>query len=176
VAGAVATGAFKLVDEQRVRDQERRKIFYEIVRVYNQVKSTRRTFKALGVLKTGSRVPLRADEAKELRATMAILNDAQLRLEAIVREIDQSDLFDKKRLIMQRLRIAEDYINKNVLDLWEANGGDVWEGADPTVYMKLRLKEFVAAGFKKNVRIQLDELTKEMHKELFGGRSSTAES
>jgi hypothetical protein len=78
------------------------------------------------------------------------------------------------RKIRQKLRTAEHYINTNVLDRWEANGGDVWEDADPRVYVKLGLREFVGDDFRKNVRFQLDELTEEMHKELFGGRSSAA--
>jgi len=166
-AGAIVTASFKLVDEQRARDQERRKVFSEIVRAYNQVKSARRNLKAWGILTTRSEPALQAEEAKELRMTMAKLNDAQLQLEAIAREMEESHLFKRKSPIKEKLRDVEHYINTSVLDLWEAHGGKVWEGADPIICNDLGLQDF-EKNFRCKVRKPMDELTKELHRELFG--------
>jgi hypothetical protein len=167
LAGAIVTTSFRLVDEQRARDQERRKVFSEIVRAYNQVKSARRNLKAWGSLTTRSESALQAEEAKELRMTMAKLSDAQLQLEAIVREIDESQLFKCKGPIKEKLRSVEHYINRSMLDRWEALGGKVWEGADPKICNGLRLQDF-EANFHDEVRVRMDELTKDLHRELFG--------
>jgi hypothetical protein len=177
-AGAIVTASFKLVDEQRARDQdrrdeqrardqERRKVFSEIVRAYNQVKSARRNLKAWGSLTTRSEPALQAEEAKELRMTMAKLSDAQLQLEAIVREIDESQLFQRKGPIKEKLEKVETYINHSMLDPWELHGGKIWEGADPKICNNLGLQDF-DKNFKGEVRTRMDDLTKELHRELFG--------
>ena len=167
VAGAIVTASFKLVDEQRARDQERRKVFSEIVRAYNQVKSARRNLKAWGSLTTRSEPALQAEEAKELRMTMAKLSDAQLQLEAIVREINESHLFKPESPIKEKLEKVETYINHSMLDRWEAFGGKIWEGADPKICNDLRLQDF-EKNFRDEVRVRMDDLTKELHRELFG--------
>jgi hypothetical protein len=167
LAGATVTASFKLVDEQRARDQERRKVFSEIVRAYNQVKSARRNLKAWGSLTTRSEPALQAEEAKELRMTMAKLSDAQLQLEAIRQEIDESHLFKRKSPIRGQLRAVEHYINRSFLDRWEKHGGKVWEGADPKICNGLGLQDF-EKNFYDEVTARMDELTKELHRELFG--------
>jgi hypothetical protein len=168
VAGAVATGAYKLVDEHRGRDQERRRVFHEVVEAYNEFKATRRSLKSLGLLSPRSG-QLQAEEAKELRLVMARLNDAQLKFEAIAREVAESDLFNRRESITGELRAVEDYINKSVLDLWERNGGRVWSGADVGVIETLALRDF-DRNFKQQVRTPLDRLTQILHQELFGTR------
>jgi hypothetical protein len=167
VAGAIATASFKLVDEQRALDQERRKVFSEIVRAYNQVKSTRRGLKAWGSLTTRSEQALQAEEAKELRTIMAKLNDAQLQFEAIAREIEQSHLFKREGPIIENLRAVENYINHSVLDRWEDHGWEVWEGANPIICNSLGFQDF-EKDFKKQIRRPMDELTEALHRELFG--------
>jgi hypothetical protein len=168
VAGAIVTLTFKLVDEQRALDQERRKVFSEIVSAYNQVKSARRNLKAWGSrLPTRSEPALRAEEVKELRMTMAKLSDAQLQLEAIVRVIDQSRLFKRKDPIKKKLEEVEGYINHSMLDPWELHGGKIWEGADPRICNRLGLRDF-EKNYKVEVRLRMDDLTNELHQELFG--------
>jgi hypothetical protein len=167
LAGAIVTASFKLVDEQHARDQERRKVFSEIVRAYNQAKSARRNLRAWGSLTTRSEPALQAEEAKELRMTMAKLTDAQLQLEAIVREIEELDLFKRKRPIKEKLEEVETYINHSILDPWELHGGKIWEGADPKICNSLGLRDF-EKNFDAKVRVRMDDLTKELHRELFG--------
>jgi hypothetical protein len=167
LAGAIVTASFKLVDEQRARDQERRKVFSEIVRAYNQVKSVRRNLKSWGSLTTRFEPALQAEEAKELRMIMVKLSDAQLQLEAIAREIEESHLFKRKSPIKENLRKVEHHINRSMLDPWELHGGKVWEGADPKICNSLGLRDF-EKNFRVKVRVQMDDLTKELHRELFG--------
>ena len=174
VAGAVATGAFQLVDERRARDQERRRVFRETVEAYNQVKATRRRLRALGLLNHRSD-RLVAEEALELRSIMAMLSDAQLRFEAIAREVDQSDLFAQKDAVTAKLKEVERYINGSVVQKWERQGARVKEGADPSALEDLGLREFIAdnsSAFLKNVSTPLLGLTSILCEELFGSPDS----
>jgi hypothetical protein len=95
------------------------------------------------------------------------LSDAQLQLEAIVREIEESHLFKRKSPIKEKLREVENYINHSMLDRWEDYGGKVWEGSDPKICNGLELQTF-EENFHDEVRVRMDELTKELHRELFG--------
>ncbi|WP_142098172.1 hypothetical protein [Pseudonocardia cypriaca] len=167
VAGAFATGFFKVLDERQLRDQERRKVFHELIDEYNQVKGVRRGLAALGVHKQRTR-SLSSDETKELRAAMAKLNDAQLRFEAIKREVEQSNLFRRNADVARELREVEHFINRCVLDKWENYGGDIWEDASPSVLGNLGLATSMTAGFKSHVKQPLDRLTNILHEELFG--------
>jgi hypothetical protein len=169
VAGALANGAIRLLDERRTRDQERRRVFHDVVDAYNEVKATRRAVKALGLF-DADRAELTADEAKDLRSIMARLIDAQLRFEAIRREVAQSDLFRDKEGVLRQLGCAEDYINKSVVENWERHGGKVWTGAPPTVIESLGLQPFIADGFKRHISDPLDILTDLMQRELFDRR------
>ena len=49
VAGALVTGSFRLLEERRTRDQERRRAFHEVVDAHNEVKLVRRSLAALGL-------------------------------------------------------------------------------------------------------------------------------
>lgn len=166
VAGAVATGALKLVDEWRVRDQERRRVFHDVVETYNEVKSIRRSLRALGFLIPGSD-PLTAEEAKDVLIIMTRLNDAQLRFEAIKREVEQSNLFNHPDPVIRELRTVEDYINKFAIEKWEESQGRIREGAGPGELDNLRLPDFIK-GFRENIFEPLHRLTSALHEELFG--------
>jgi hypothetical protein len=171
VAGAVATGAFQLVDERRGRDQERRRVFREVVEAYNQVKATRRRMRALGLLNRSD--PLLAEEAQELRSIMAMLSDAQLRFEAMAREVDQSDLFAQKDKDVVTTGLGEvvNYIRDSVLKKWEYHGARVQAKAYPSVLKDLELQGFIAhesRTFENIVCKPLDSLTEVLCEELFG--------
>ena len=171
VAGVIATGAFRLVDVRRGRDQERRKIFHDVVEAYNQIKSARRRLRALGLLEARKEV-LHAEEVKELRSAMAELNDAQLRFEAIKRECEQSDLFTNKGSIITELGSVEAYVNYCLLKKWELNASRIWDGADPSVLDNLEVKDFIGRGgdrhFDDKVAIRLRRITHILQAELFG--------
>jgi hypothetical protein len=174
VAGALAAWALKLVDERRGRDEERRKVFEQVLEAYNECKSVRRRLAALGLLgnQAGALRPdekLQPEAVKELRALMVKLNDAQLRFEAIKRVLDQSDLFRRKVLIIRELRMVEDYVNKSALDKWEAEGRCFWGEVDAQSVTRLGLQAF-NSEFKRHVSAPLDRITDALEKELFGRR------
>lgn len=176
VAGAVATAALKLVDEWRVRDQERRKVFHDVVETYNEVKSIRRSLRALGLLSPRSgpltaEDPLTAEEAEKVLTIMTRLNAAQLRFEAIKKEVEQSNLFTHLDLVTRELRTVEDYINKCAIAKWEKSEGRIRKGADRHELDNLELPGFIG-GFEDHIFRPLDDLTLTLHEELFGKRKS----
>jgi hypothetical protein len=170
VAGAVAAAALKLVDEWRVRDQERRKVFHDVVETYNEVKSIRRSLRALGLLSPRCG-PLTAEEAEEVLTIMTRLNAAQLRFEAIKKEVEQSNLFTHLDLVTKELRTVENYINKCAIEKWEKSAGCIRKGADRHELDNLQLPVFIE-GFEHHIFRPLDNLTVTLHEELFGKRKS----
>jgi hypothetical protein len=95
VAAAATTWAFKIVDQRRVRDEERRRLYHQVVEAYNEVKAVRRRLRALGLREPRSK-PFAADEWTELRDAIGKLSVAQLAFEAIKRDIEHSDLFRRQ--------------------------------------------------------------------------------
>ncbi len=129
---------------------------------------------ALGLVGSGVPSPrsgtnLRAEEVKELRSIMSRLDDAQLRFEALKREVHQSDLFRNKIDVEQELKLVEDYINKVALSNWQKCGKSVWENEPADVLQNLGLQEF-HRFFEWNISKRLDHLTELLQAELFGGR------
>lgn len=174
VLGAVVTAAFKYVDERRTRDEQRRRAFHDVLASYNQVKAVRRNLEALGMFRFDSSRRLGAEQARELRAQMAALNEAQLSFETIARELEQSGLFRNLFDIVDQLRTAENYLNKCVVAKWQSNGGEVWEGAGASELAGLELDKFIGghhdgfAAFENRVSTPLDQITDALHEELFG--------
>lgn len=172
VAGAVATAALKLVDEWRVRDQERRRVFHDVVEAYNEVKSIRRTLRALGLLSTKSD-PVTAEEAEDVLKIMTRLNTAQLRFEAIKKEVEQSNLFTNLDLVTKELKTVEEYINQSAISKWEKSAGCIRKGADRRILDDLKLPDFIS-GFGPHIFAPLDRLTLALHRELFGRPRSSS--
>jgi len=171
--GVVVTAAFRLVDARRARDQQRRQLFREILTAYNQVKATRRNLRALGMLDVGCRI-FDGDQVKELKAEMRAVNEAQLRFEEIARSIEQTDLFRDSATIVELLRMAEEFLNKKVVEKWETEGGQISTGVGAVELGRLKLDVFVghkrdgSTEFEDHVSTPLDKLTKTIHRELFG--------
>jgi hypothetical protein len=105
---------------------------------------------------------------------MMALNDAQLALEAVKRELAQSRLFKDGAAMIAQLRTVEHYLGETVHERWERNGGGIWEGADAKSLEKVKLAEFAGhkreghRAFEEKVSTPLDELTRLLHGELFG--------
>jgi hypothetical protein len=172
VLGAVVTVAFRIIDARRARDDQRRQVLGEVVATYNRVKAVRRNLRALGLLRLDS-APIGASFANELRAQMTALNEAQLGLEAIKREVKESRLFIRNLDdIVDPLDTAETFLGK-VLKPWEIGGGKVWEGSRSSTLASLDLERFIGdkrvfPDFETNVSKPLDTLTDSLHAELFG--------
>ena len=137
--GLLVNVLLKSVDERRRRDEQRLEVFRSIILAYNQVKAVRRNLRTLGFLEPPGK--LNALQARGLREQMSALNDAQLSLEAIKREVDESRLFISKKEIVAELVIAEKYLTRDIHDRWEEAGGLVWEGSAPESLRPLALVE-----------------------------------
>lgn len=171
VFGFFVNLSLKYVDERRHQDEQRLQVFHDIVLAYNRVKAVRRNLRTLGLLAPSR--SLNAAQAQGLREQMMALNDAQLSLEALKRELSQSDLFKERIKMVGLLAKPERYLNKCVHERWEDFGGAIWEGTTAAVLENLKLVEFAGheAGyraFEENVSDPLRCLTKLMHEELFG--------
>lgn len=104
---------------------------------------------------------------------MMVLNEAQLRFEALARQLEESGLFKDLNSITRRLRTVEKYLGDKVLEKWERSGGKIWEGSDASVLGPLTLEEFIGDknhfhDFEREVSTPLDKLTDTLHDQLFG--------
>lgn len=128
VIGVLVTGVLRFIDEARRRDEQRLQVFRDILLAYNQVKAVRRNLRTLGLRPPSE--PLSATQALGLRQQMMTLNQAQLSLEAIMREQALSRLFKRAAALTRLLRTAEQWLG-GVHARWEIHGGKIREGSDP---------------------------------------------
>ncbi len=172
VLGAIVTTTLKYVDERRARDEQRLQVFRDIIAAYNRVKAVRRNLRGLGVLAPAN--SLNAMQAKAFREQMMALNDAQLSLEAVKKELAESRLFKDPTAMIAQLRTVEHYLGGTVYKRWEESGGGIWEGADTEALRDVKLVEFAGhkhegyRAFEEKVSKPLDDLTRLLHAELFG--------
>jgi hypothetical protein len=172
--GVLVAVAFRSVDERRTRDEQRRRLFQDVVTSYNEVKSVRRHLRAQGMLHAASITPLKAARAQDIRTQMGRLIEAQLSFEARRRELEQSDLFKDVEVVCDMLARAEQYLNKSVIAKWEHHGGAIVEGADAAALDALGLTPFIGYAhdgfhaFQTKISVPLDDLTRVLHDEIFG--------
>ena len=105
-------------EERRRLNEYRLAVFRDAVGAYNRVKTVRRTLRAAGLSKpaTGS---LQAHQIDEFNAQMCALNDAELSLETIEREVAaQSAAFPNAFSSLHHLQDIEKYL-RGVLSAWE---------------------------------------------------------
>lgn len=175
VLSAVVTASFKYIDNARIRDEQRRQAFRDVLETYNEIKAARRTLRALGVARLDPTSRLTATTAEGIREQIALLNQAQLRLEAIGRALAESSLFRQAAEIVSQLRIAENYVNKSVIDWWERCGEAIVEDAPLSAIEPLELMRFIGrkgdgSQFEDCLSTPLDRITDIIHDELFGSR------
>ena len=161
-------------DERRRLDDARLRVFREVVDAYNQVKAVRRVLRSLGVLTVKG--PLSAAQAEGIRSQMLALNRAQLTLEAVKREVKESQLFRDPPTLAKYLEMAEVFLG-DVLKKWERHGGEIWAGATPEAVSSLDIASFVGETnqypqFKSQVSMALDAFTKALHDELLSPKTS----
>lgn len=168
LGGAVATGAFRVIDGRRERDRELRRLLHQVVGAYNDVKSARRRFKALGAA-GGRTTPLISAEVEELREAIAQLNCAQLAFETMKREVGKSDVCDQRTVIVRELDAVERHINETVLKKWQAHAPAGWANVDSSYLTSIGLNEFVQTrSFRANVSSRLDTIELAFQQQLFG--------
>jgi hypothetical protein len=175
VLSAVVTASFRYIDDVRARDEQRRQVFRDVLETYNEIKAVRRSLRALGIAHFDSSTRLTAVTAQGIREQMALLNQAQLRLETIARVLTESGLFTQVAEVVTQLRIAERYINKSVIDRWEEHGDTIAEGATRSAIEPLDLQRFIGhesdgSQFEECLSTPLDTIRDIIHDELFGSR------
>jgi hypothetical protein len=115
-AGAVVSALLTYIDERRTRNEQRLRVFHDIVLAYNEIKAVRRNLRVLGMrTRRGS---LNAEQEKEIREQFRTFNRAQLSLEAIKRELNESNLFKDSMEIVCQLAAAEQWLS-DVHERWE---------------------------------------------------------
>jgi hypothetical protein len=134
VLGSAVAAAFRTRDERRVDElrigEYRAATLTELWAAYHRIKAVRRTLlPGFDKAKPGS--SLSAKQSADFHAQMDVLNDAQLTLERLVREVEgQKQLFDQHGdCIAGLLGRAEHYVN-GVIGDWEKHGLQVKEQAD----------------------------------------------
>jgi hypothetical protein len=119
------------LEAKRKQNEYRLSVLGDITTSYNQVKAVRRTLRALGVMALTA--PLTAEQANKFFAQMKSLNEAQLSLERVKREVDVRRIsFEKGDDILCALNKAENYVNE-IIKNWEKEGAGVVTGAPPRV-------------------------------------------
>lgn len=155
-------------DERRRLNEARLRVFSDVVDAYNRAKAVRRILRSLGVLTVNA--PLSAAQAEGIRSQMLALNDAQLTLEAVKREVAESHLFRDPSRLQEHLRMAEEFLG-DVLKKWERYGGEIWAGATPEAVASLDLVTFAGPRkyypkFGNQVATALNAFTRALHEEL----------
>jgi hypothetical protein len=154
ILGALVTLLLKRRDETR---EERRRaaeyglqIFRDVVDAYNRAKGVRRSLRALGFRldepPRDEQEPLDSTQVAEFHAQMLQLNDAQLTLERIAREVKKrNDVFPHAGRMLCQLDTAEKYLAK-VLGTWETRRDVIKVGGDPARLFDLeQLQGFVGS-------------------------------
>jgi hypothetical protein len=135
VLGSAVAAAYRTRVERR--DHERRIDEYRVATLndlwaaYHQIKAVRRMLRAHGFDRPQRGRLLDAKQSAAFHAQMDVLNDAQLTLERLVREISgQKELFGLHGdCVAYLLGRAEHYVN-GVIGDWEEHGLEVQEGTD----------------------------------------------
>jgi hypothetical protein len=138
VIGGIAAAVLRYFDAMR---EDRRRfadylltLLRQVVSAYNQVKAARRILRAFGF--SAPMAPtLRPEQVTEFLAQMKALNQAQLSLELIAREMRSHPAFQSVPTLCTAVETAEKYVGQ-VLDDWEKNGAALLAG-DSSVALKL---------------------------------------
>jgi hypothetical protein len=138
---------------------------------YNQIKGVRRVLRSLGFNSLVAS-PISSDHVTEFHAQMKSLNDAQLTLEHIKREVRvRSDAFPEDKTLDDLLQKAEDYV-RNVLHDWEDHGVDIVAGASHQILAPMsNLKNFLGSseeGFDEGIGSKMKEIQKRIRALVFG--------
>jgi hypothetical protein len=128
ILGGALAAAFRSLDERRQEarriDEYRAATADELWDAYHSIKAVRRLLVVAGFAEAKGR--LSAAQCEAFHARMETLNDAQLTLEKLIRNVSgQPRVFDPHTdLITACLDVAESYLNK-CIDAWEERGRDV---------------------------------------------------
>jgi hypothetical protein len=167
------------VDEENRREQNRVdeykfEMLREVIASYNKIKSVRRILRAFGFRFRPTQVTtFTPEQLAEFVTQMRILNEAQLSLERIKREIEARPcIFQSHEQILDSLRTLEKYIG-DVVEDWEDHGESVRSGASSESFSSLKnLTRFLGGanlGFRKCAAEPLDTLVIKIRAEVLRG-------
>jgi hypothetical protein len=171
-------------EQQRQLHEQQLAVFRQIVESYNEVKAIRRTLRSIGLREaTGT---MSETQVRGFRELMLRLNVVQLAFEALKRELGETDFFKEDTAeIVKRLYYVESHLNI-VLQVWEKDGSAIEVGSDagfvslglvgligPSKGLKERFerRNSRTTSFKEGVVIHRREITRLIHKHLFGPAS-----
>ena len=138
--GGVVSFAVKRWEEDRAverrEDEARLVLLRELVRAYHRTKAVRRTLHAYG-FHAGSRPdPLTTGQVGEFQKQMLALDEAQLAMETVAREIKaQPQIFSHAEGMHVLVHTAESFVNRVIGD-WEEHGHRVVEGVPADVALR----------------------------------------
>ena len=159
-------------ENQRKINDYRLDVLRGVTTSYNQIKGVRRVLRSLGFNSLAAS-PLAPDHVTEFHAQMKSLNDAQLTLEHIKREVRvRSDAFPVDKTLDDLLQKAEDYV-RNVLHDWEKHGVNIVAGASRQILPMKNLKNFLGSseeGFDEGIGSKMKEIQKRIRVLVFGQR------
>jgi hypothetical protein len=157
-------------EERRLLDEYRAGIAAELVDAYHRIKAVRRTLRAIGFGPTASGT-LSTEQRTDFRRQMELLNDAQLTLEKVKRDVEgQPPVFEHLgQPIWEKVDRAERYVNQVIGD-WEDPGTKVEVDADLSSIMASlgNLRSFLLSagddeGLKQNVSEPILEAARLIH-------------
>jgi hypothetical protein len=166
VIGGAFAAALKYLESTR---EERRRlngyrlsVLRSLTISYNRIKAVRRTLRAFG-FDAGNSRPLTVEQVTEFHVQMKSLNEAQLGVERLKREVNVwSDAFPESKKFTDLLGHVEDYVGDTISD-WERLGPEVLPGAEPQALLRSmsKLNAFLAdseEGFKKGAATPMHSL------------------
>jgi hypothetical protein len=186
ILGALVTQLLKRRDEQR--EDGRRLAEYgllvlrDALDAYNRAKAVRRALRALGFRREDPRTdeeqPLDSAQVTGFHALMLELNDAQLTLERLRREVVvRDDVFPQGARMLGQLRQAEGYLGR-VLGTWEKRRDLIKVGGNPARLCELEwLQGFLGCaqaekGLKPNLSKPMEEFQDAVLEDLLPRRGA----
>lgn len=182
VLGGALGYAWKALATEKDKDAERRaKIRSELtdlVSLYNDLKSTRRSLRSLGLdpkyygyyqaTESTDRHVFTELQAHDFQEQMRFLNKLQLGFESKKRQFHQTDFLGKDTVrVVAKLQMIEVYLNEVVKDVWENSGWIIQAGA-PLDIVSTKLEPlFKKTNFRTNATDPLTEITRLINEHVF---------
>lgn len=195
VLGGALGFAWKALATEKEKEAERRaKVrseLLDIVALYNNVKSVRRSLRSIGLdpkyNHQYNEPPPSADidnhgnftkcQAQDFQEQMRTLNTLQLDFESKKRQFSQTDfLGEETPNVVANLEVIEKHLNKIVKEVWEKGGGAIQAGVSIEAVSTKLISLFDTIEFREAVSDPLGEITRIINKHVFGEASSETQS
>ena len=174
VAGALVTASFRAVDRARAREDLLRRVLHEVLIVYAQIKGARRTLEGLGMSRLSEQAHIDAGQAESIGDQLAALMQAQLALETMALELEESGLpAGLVPVITVELWRIANWLNSELVDKWQKHGDSIRAGVGKLTVDQLGLAALVETNtFRAAVSDRIERIVEALHRELFGAPSA----